>query len=67
MPRRSPVRSRVPGKRIVAATDVTAGRTPPQVYPPTAGGAHSAQPTPLGGTDGFEQQQYRQDITWRFL
>src|SRR5208337_599789 len=33
-----PVLRRVPGQRIVAATDVAAGRTPPQVHPPTAGG-----------------------------
>jgi hypothetical protein len=37
MPTFSPVRRGVPGQRIVAATDVAAGRTPPQVHPPTAG------------------------------
>src|ERR1700685_590369 len=34
----SPVCRRVPRQRIVAATDVAAGRTPPQVHPPTTGG-----------------------------
>src|SRR3984885_15721018 len=38
VPSLSPVRRRVPGQRIVAATDVAAGRTPPQMHPPTAGG-----------------------------
>lgn len=34
----SPMPCCVPGQGIVAATDVAAGRTPPQVHPPTAGG-----------------------------
>ena len=38
MPAFSPVRGGVPGQRIVAATDVAAGRTAAQVHPPTAGG-----------------------------
>jgi hypothetical protein len=34
----SPVQCCVPGQGIVAATDVAARRTPPQVHPPTTGG-----------------------------
>src|ERR1700677_1065789 len=33
-----PVLCCVPGQGIVTATDVAAGRTPPQVHPPTIGG-----------------------------
>jgi hypothetical protein len=38
MPALAPVRGGVPHQRIVAAADVTAGRTATQVHPPTAGG-----------------------------
>jgi hypothetical protein len=38
VPGLSPMRRGVSGKRIVAATDVAAGRTPSQVHPPTARG-----------------------------
>jgi hypothetical protein len=38
MPALAPVRGGVPHQRIVATTDVTAGRTATQVHPPTAGG-----------------------------
>ena len=38
VPGLSPVLRRVPSQRIVAATNVAACRTPPQVHPPTAGG-----------------------------
>lgn len=38
VPSLSPVLRRMPGQRIVATTNVAAGRTPPQVHPPTAVG-----------------------------
>jgi hypothetical protein len=59
VPSLSPMLRCVPGQRIVAATDMAAGRTPPQVHPPTTGGITLATANTTGRHRWVDSSSHR--------